>query len=179
MNLTDALQMHDDSPLSVADENQLERHARDRIRAWWERAGLEPSYPANDSTAAALARAVEFDIDAERLVRFCDVAAFGGVAFTAGRRVWRAMDIARLGLFLESRRDWQSHSSLHDAKKHPLEIVFDNSRESGDEHAVFFDLERFDLKSLLLLLVEAGNRQQREILRIAIRTKLASFHIDA
>ena len=179
MNLTDALQLHDDAPLSVNDENELERFARNRIRPWWDRAGLSEHYPTDDATAAALARAVEFDIDTERLVRFCDVTAFDGVPINEGVRSWRAMDIARLGVFLESRREWCFDSELHETKKTKWEIAFEVLSQTGRAHQLFPDLERFDLKSLLLLLTEANARQQREILRIAIRTKLASFHIDA
>ena len=179
MNLTDALQIHDDQPLSVTDENQLERFARDRIRAWWERAGLSEHYPTDDGTAAELARAVEFDIDTERLVRFCDVSAFADVPTIEGVRSWRAMDIARLGVFLESRREWCFDSDLHDTKQAKWEIAFEVLIQTGRAHELFPDLERFDSRSLLLLLTEATARRQREILRIAIRTKLASFHIDA
>ncbi len=178
-NLTDRLDVRDSDPLSPADMQKVEQASRDRIAAWWDRAGIEPHLPANDETAVALVRSVDYDLDVERLARFCDVGAFDAVHADRNGRQWFARDIARLGLFLESRRQWQPHSVLHDCKKTPLEIAFENAREAGSTHDLFPDLDVFDLRSLLLMMAEADNRQMREILRVAIQTKLASFEIDA
>ncbi len=178
-NLTDRLDMSDCAPLSPADLQKVEQASRQRIAAWWDRAGIEPHLPAADETAVALVRSVEYDIDVERLARFCDVGAFDAVHADRDGRKWFARDIARLGLFLESRRQWLRHSPLHDVKKTPLEIAFENTKEAGSTHDLFPDLAVFDLRSLLLMLTETDNRQVREVLRVAMQTKLASFEIDA
>ena len=176
MNLADAQQIN---PLTVSGPATvaLEHVCRQRISQWWERAGLTTSYPAADGEALRLVQAVEYVIDPESFVRFWNVGAFDGVAISEGRRNWSATDIVRLATFLESRRDWQPESELHRAKKTSYELALENYRRTGKAHELFHDLETYDLRALLLMLVEADNRQQREALFIAVQIKMESFSI--
>ena len=68
-------------------------------------------------------------------------------------------------------------SELHRAKKTPYEAALENFRATGEAHELFNDLERYDLRALLLMLVEADNRQQREALKVSLEIKLESFDI--
>ena len=178
MNLANAARIEADlTTINGAAAVELEHVCRQRISQWWERAGLEPSYPVCDGDVIALCRAVEYTIDAESFVRFWTVGAFFGVAISDGRRNWSAMDVVRLATFLECRRAWQPGSELHRAKKTAYEIALENFRASGEAHELFNDLERYDLRALLLMLVEADNRQQREALKVSLEIKLESFDI--
>ena len=178
MNLRDAATQQID-PLTVSGPATvaLEHVCRQRISQWWERAGLTESYPVCDGDAIALVQSVEYVIDAESFVRFWTVGAFFGVAISDGRRNWSAIDIVRLATFLECRRAWQPGSELHRAKKTPYEIALENFRATGEAHELFNDLERYDLRALLLMMTEADNRQQREALKVAIEIKMESFDI--
>ena len=178
MNLADAARNQID-PLTVSGPAtvELEHLCRQRISQWWERAGLEPSFPAADGDAVALCRAVDYEIDAESFVRFWNNGAFFGVAISEGRRNWSAIDIVRLATFLECRRAWMPGSELHRAKKTPYEVALENLRATGEAHEFFNDLEKYDLRALLLMMTEADNRQQREALKVAIEIKLESFDI--
>ena len=173
MNLTDI----DPRSLTGQAAATVEHLSRQRIAEWWERANLHANYPAADGDAVALCRAVDYVIDPESFVRFNDVGAFGGVSVSDGRRCWSATDIVRLATFLECRRAWQPGSELHRAKKTPYEIALENFRATGESHELFHDLETYDLRALLLMLVEADNRQMREALKVAIEIKLESFAI--
>ena len=113
----------------------------------------------------------------EELVRFCDVEAFTGVAVSQGKRLWSARDIARLALFLECRRSWKPGSELHHTKKTAAQIAFESMSQTGEEFRLFNDLDAFDLRSLLLMLTESENRQQREILLVAVQIKLSSYDL--
>ena len=178
MDLADAAtQQVDPTSLAGPAALELELICRQRIAHWWERAGMTPSYPAADGEVVRLCQAVEYTIDSESFVRFWNVGAFDGVAISEGRRNWSATDIVRLATFLESRRDWQPGSELHRAKKTSYEIALENFRATGEAHELFHDLERFDLRSLLLMLVESDHRQLREALKVAIEIKLESFAI--
>ena len=178
MNLADAAtQQVDPTSLTGPAALELELICRQRISQWWLRAGLTTSYPAADGEALRLVQAVEYVIDPESFVRFWNVGAFDGVAISEGRRNWSATDIVRLATFLESRRDWQPGSELHRAKKTSYELALENYRRTGEAHELFHDLERFDLRSLLLMLAESDHRQQRESLKVAIEIKLESFSI--
>ena len=178
MNLTDAARNEvDPRNLVGQDAATLEHLSRRRISDWWNRAGLEPSYPAADGEAVALCRAVEYEITGEELIRFIDVGAFDGVSVSHGRRNWSATDIVRLATFLECRRQWQPSSEIHRAKKTAYEIALETLRATGEAHEFFTDLERYDLRALLLMLVEADNRQQREALFVAVQVKLESYMI--
>ena len=110
-------------------------------------------------------------------MRFLDVGAFDGVAIAAGRRMWSATNIACLATFLECRRAWMPGSELHRAKKSPYELELERFRVTGEAHELFNDLERYDLRALLLMLTEADNRQQREALFVAVQIKLDSFDL--
>ena len=178
MNLRDAATQQID-PLTVSGPATvaLEHVCRQRISQWWERAGLTTSYPAADGEALRLVQAVEYVIDPESFVRFWNVGAFDGVAISEGRRNWSATDIVRLATFLESRRDWQPGSELHRAKRTSYELALETFRATGESHALFYDLERFDLRSLLLMLAESDHRQMREALKVAIEIKMESFSI--
>lgn len=165
----------DPRTLRGQDKSTLEHVARQRIAEWWNRADRDADYPASDEDAAALCRAVEYSIDRESLVRFIDVGAFDSVAVADGERKWSATDIARLATFLECRRAWMPGSELHRAKKTPYEIAHENFRATGQGHELFADLEVYDLRALLLLLVESDNRQQREALYVALQIKLESY----
>lgn len=156
---------------------ELEHVCRQRIALWWERAGLTESYPVCDGDAVALCRAVDYVCDDEEFVRFWTVGAFLGVAISEGRRNWSAIDVVRLATFLECRRAWQPGSELHRAKKTTYEIALENFRATGESHELFNDLERYDLRALLLMLVESDNRMQREALKVAIEIKMESFEI--
>ncbi len=173
MNLTDL----DPRTLTGEAAATVEHLSRQRISQWWIRADRQPSYPCDDGDAVELCRAVEYVIDPESFVRFWNVGAFDGVAISEGRRNWSATDIVRLATFLESRRDWQPGSELHRAKKTSYELALENYRRTGEAHELFHDLERFDLRSLLLMLAESDHRQQRESLKVAIEIKLESFSI--
>jgi hypothetical protein len=177
MNLTDALQISDGPALNAVDSAQLECLARHRISEWWVRADIVPNYPTDDETAVKLVQSVDYSISLEALVRFCDVRAFTGVSINEGRRQWSARDIARLALFLECRRQWQPGSELHAAKRTACELALENLRATGQAHEMFHDLETFDLRALLLMLVESDSRMQRELLKCAIEIKLESFDI--
>lgn len=178
MNLADAARNQvDPRTLSGEAAATVEHLARQRIAEWWNRADLEASYPADDATAVTLVRAVEYAITREELVRFWNVGAFDGVAISEGRRNWSATDIVRLACFLECRRAWQPGSELHRAKKTPYELALEQYRATGEAHELFSDLETYDLRALLLMLVEADSRQQREAMKVAIEIKLESFDI--
>ena len=173
MNLADL----DPTTLTGQDAATLEHQCRQRIAGWWDRIERQPSYPVIDGDAVALCAGVEYVIDGESLVRFLDVGAFNGVSVSHGRRNWSAIDIVRLATFLECRRDWKPGSELHRAKKTAYEVALENLRATGESHEFFNDLERYDLRALLLMLVEGDNRQQREALKVAIEIKLESFDI--
>lgn len=160
-------------PAAVA----VEALARERLAEWWNRADRDCQYPATDDDAVALCRAVEYAIDREALVRFIDVGAFDGVSVTDRQRKWSATDITRLACFLECRRAWRHGSELHRAKKTAYELALENFRVTGEAHELFNDLERFDLRALLLMLLESDSRQQREALFVAIQIKLESFDL--
>ena len=173
MNLTDL----DPRTLTGEAAATVEHLSRQRISQWWLRAGLTTSYPAADGEALRLVQAVDYVIDSESFVRFWNVGAFDGVAISEGRRNWSATDIVRLATFLESRRDWQPGSELHRAKKTSYELALENYRRTGEAHELFHDLETYDLRALLLMLVEVDIRQMREALKVAIEIKLESFSI--
>lgn len=173
MNLADL----DPTTLTGQDAATLEHQCRQRIAGWWDRIERQPSYPVCDGDAVALCAGVEYVIDGESLVRFLDVGAFNGVSVSHGRRNWSATDIVRLATFLECRRAWQPGSELHRAKKTAYEIALENFRATGEAHELFHDLERFDLRSLLLMLAESDSRQQREALFVAVQIKLESFDL--
>ena len=175
--LINALQLTDGQPLTAAQLAAIERLAEQRIAGWWDRIDQNPCYPASDAEAVALVNAVDYLITVEELVRFCDVGAFTGVAINNGQRQWSPRNIARLGLFLESRRSWRAGSELHEAKKTAAELALENVRLTGESHALFNDLEQFDLRALLLMLAESDNRMQREILYVAVQIKLDSYCI--
>jgi|GEM_PF-3505945 len=177
MNFLNQLADVDPRSLSGQDAIALEKLSRQRIAAWWERAERMASYPATDDDAVALCRSVEYSIDRESLVRFIDVGAFDCVSIADGQRQWFAADIARLATFLECRRDWMSGSDLHAAKRTIYEIALENFRATGEAHELFNDLERYDLRALLLMLVESDSRQQREALKVAIELKLETYCI--
>lgn len=155
----------------------VEQLSRQRIAEWWTRAGLQPNYPAADGDVVRLLQAVEYSISNEVLGRHLIEGQFGDVAIAEGRRNWSGTDIVRLATFLECRRAWQPGSELHATKKTPYERALENYRASGESHALFNDLERFDLRALLLMLVESDSRQQREALFVAVQIKLESFEI--
>ena len=173
MNLTDL----DPRTLTGEAAATVEHLSRQRIAHWWERAGMTPSYPAADGEVVRLCQAVEYTIDSETFSRFWNVGAFDGVAISEGRRNWSAADIVRLACFLECRRAWQPGSELHRAKKTPYEIALETFRATGEAHELFHDLEKYDLRALLLMLVEADHRQLREALKVSIEIKLESFDI--
>ena len=79
--------------------------------------------------------------------------------------------------FLECRRAWKPGSELHAAKKTIYELALETLRATGEAHEFFTDLERYDLRALLLLMTESDNRQQREALKVAIEIKLQGFEI--
>ncbi len=156
----------------------LEAASRAKLAGWWQRLGREPEYPTDDETAVELCRAIEYAITREELAQFCDVQAFDVVPETRnGSREWNATSIVALACFLECRRAWMPHSELHDSKKTPYERELERFRATGESHELFNDLERYDLRALLLMLVEADARQQREALKVAIEIKLESFDI--
>ncbi len=167
----------DPRTLTGHDAAAVETLARQKLAEWWRRADRTESYPATDADAVALCRAVEFEIDQESLVRFIDVGAFEEPSVNDGRRAWSATAITLLACFLECRRAWQPGSGLHRAKKTPYELALENCRSTGEGHALFHDLETYDLRALLLMLVESDNRQQREALSVALQIKLESFDI--
>lgn len=169
----------DDGRVAAADAHCHELLAQMRISEWWARADMVESFPADDETAVRLCRAVDYEIDLESLIRFIDVAAFDGVSFSDGERRWSARDIVRLAVFLECRRSWKPGSELHESKLTACEKALHLFRETGQECELFADLDRYDLRSLLLMLTEAESRQQREILRTAVQCKLDSFHIES
>ena len=173
--LTDALQLTDSPRLTPSQVATVENLARQRISEWWNRIGVEESYPTDDATAVRLVQSVDYVIDLESLVRFCDVGAIEGVAISQGKRLWSARDIVRLACFLECRRAWKPGSELHQAKKTAAQLAFENLAQSAEEFRLFNDLDRFDLRALLLMLTEAENRQQREILFVAVQIKLSSY----
>ena len=178
MNLRDAaIQQIDPLTVSGPATAELEHVCRQRIAGWWERAEIEPSFPVCDGDAIALCQAVEYAITGEEFVRFWNNGAFFGVAICDGRRNWSAIDVVRFATFLECRRAWQPGSELHRAKKTAYEIALENFRATGEAHELFHDLETYDLRALLLMLVEADNRQMREALKVAIEIKLESFAI--
>ncbi len=167
----------DPRTLTGQDAATMEHLARQRIAEWWNRADQQVSYPATDGEAVALCRAVDYTITGEELVRFFDVGAFDAVSVSHGSRNWSATDIVRLACFLECRRAWKAGSELHRAKKTTYEIALEHFRATGEAHEFFSDLESYDLRALLLLLVEADNRQQREALKVALEIKLESYCI--
>ena len=169
----------DDGHVAAADAHCHELLAQMRISEWWNRADLHESLPADDETAVRLCQSVDYEIDLESLIRFIDVGAFDGVAFSDGERRWSARDVVRLAVFLECRRNWKPGSELHASKLTVAEQALQLFRETGQSHQMFHDLAQFDLRSLLLLLTESENRQQREILRVAVQIKLISFEIEA
>ena len=178
MNLRDAdAQQIDPRTLSGHDALELELVCRQRISLWWIRADLEPSFPIRDGDVAALLQAVEYAIDDESLARFLIAGQFGDVAISESRRWWSGTDVVRLATFLEARRAWQPGSELHRAKKTHYELALEHCRETGEAHELFNDLERFDLRSLLLLMTEADARQMREALFVAIQIKMEGFEI--
>ncbi|MCX7421339.1 MAG: hypothetical protein NT013_17595 [Planctomycetia bacterium] len=178
MNLTDAARNEvDPRSLTGQDSATLEHLSRRRISAWWTRAGLTESYPAADGEIIRLCQAVEYAITGEEMVRFIGIGAFDGVSVSHGRRNWSATDIVRLATFLECRRQWQPGSEIHRAKKTAYETALETLRATGESHEFFTDLEHFDLRALMLMLVEADNRQQREALYVAVQIKLESFCI--
>ena len=178
MNLADARQNEFD-PTSLHGDAaiQLEHECRSRISMWWGRAGLTESYPAADGEVVRLLQGVEYVIANESLARFLIDGQFGGIAIIEGRRNWSATDVVRLASFLESRRDWLPGSTLHAAKRTSYETALENHRAVGLQHPLFHDLDRFDLKSLLLLMTEADSRQMREALYVGIQLKLESYLI--
>lgn len=177
MNLPNQLAERDPRTVNAQEAFTLENLARQRLAAWWERAERTASYPATDDDAVLLCRSVEYAIDRESLVRFIDVGEFDGVAIADGQRKWSATDIARLATFLECRRGWMPGSELHHAKKTIYELALERFRATGEAHELFNDLERYDLRALLLLLTESDSRQQREALKVAIELKLETYCI--
>jgi hypothetical protein len=159
------------------DSAELETVSRQKLAAWWNRANRPAFYPASDDDAVALVRSVEYSITREELVRFIDVGAFQSPRMREGRREWSATEIVCLATFLECRRGWMPNSELHDSKKTPYERELERYRASGEAHELFNDLEKYDLRALLLMLVEAENRQQREALSVALQIKLQGFEI--
>lgn len=167
-----------ESPAAIRQTNTtLEHIARQRIAPWWDRAGIEPSYPATDEDAVALCQSLEYIIDLASLIRFINVGAFQGVSVYYGSRHWSARNVQQLVDFLDHRRAWRPASELHAAKKTAHERALETYRATGKGHEMFADLERFDLRSLLVLMAEADHRQQREELFVAIQLKLESYLI--
>ena len=166
-------------PRSLTGEaaHTVEHLSRQRIAEWWNRAGLSPSFPVSDGDVVRLLQAVEYSIDNESLARFLIAGQFGDVSISEGRRNWSGTDVVRLASFLEARRAWQPGSELHRAKLTSYELALQHHRATGEAHALFHDLEHFDLRSLLLLMTESDSRQMREALFVAVQIKLESFDI--
>ena len=168
--------MHMATDINRPQRNQdavaLEALARQRLSGWWNRADRHSHYPATDEDAVELCLAAEYAIDLDTIEHLADMGAFDPPPFRDSRRIWSATDISRLAFVLECRRAWQSGSELHASKKTPYEVALEQYRASGEQSEMFHDLQKFDLRSLLLMLTECDNRQQREILYVAIQVRL-------
>ena len=91
--------------------------------------------------------------------------------------MWSGSDITRLAVFLECRRDWMPGSELHHAKKTGFEIALEAFRATGEAFEFFTDLEKYDLRALLVMLTECEHRQLREAIKVDLEIKLESFDI--
>lgn len=175
MNILDAVNA--DPKVAEANEAALNTLAEIRIAEWWTRADLEEKYPTTDAIAVKLCQSVDYAITCEDLARFRDVGAFQAGSFKYGRWEMSARDVCQLAIFCECRRSWKPGSEIHESKKTACELALENLRLTGQSHEMFHDLEQFDLRSLLLMLVESDARMQRELLKCAIEIKLESFDI--
>lgn len=151
----------------------VEAQARMRIAGWWERAGLEPTYPCGTETAISLLTAVEYRVDPETIARYIASGYIPGPGRAeSGAMEWLAIDIAQLGFALEFRREWQAFSPLHDAKKSTYERGREQAERVGLADQACRDIDRYSVEDLLLLLRTADTQALRDALYVALRIKL-------
>lgn len=139
---------------------------------WFARAGV-PTFPLSKRAVIHLLRVGgEYDVDAARL----DDLVARGVVTPPDGGAWSAGDVVQAGAVLEARRQWAATPSLHDAKKHPALLALEQAAAADTLAECLDGSPRLDARHLLVLLVEADNREMREKLLAGVLAELHHAH---
>ena len=149
----------------------LEAQAQERLAEWWRRADRPPFYPASTDDVVELMRALEYEATVKTVVEFIDKGYIPPPVERDGRLKWAAADITAFAVALEFRRRWQKFSPIHNPKKSSSQRGREIAESQGIAAGVFHDLDRFTEEDLLLLMVEADDRNIREAFMTALQCK--------
>jgi hypothetical protein len=166
----------DPAKLSPSAAAAVEAAARETLRCYWRRSDALPVYPETTERVVEMLGECQYAIDADSLQRLIDAGAFASPPMQGGRRRWSATDIMRLVTLMETRRQWKPFSSLHDPKKSRGQLALEQARAAGDVSSVIGDLDKFDLRQLLILCVETEHRELREAVFAIVQAKLERDH---
>lgn len=148
-----------------------EKAAAEAVAPFWQNAGLQPSYPASTATVVKLMADAEYEVTADTVAEFLRKGYLDGVPTHNGQHKWRASDIAAFATGLETRRRWRWDSTMHAAKWCSFEIQLHMARTAGFDHP-FDDLDKSTVEDLLLLMVEADQKELRQGIRLLLSLKL-------
>lgn len=143
----------------ASNDDDREAKLRIAVAPWWEVAKIDERYPATRADVVRCLAAIDYAISPEG---FAELIRRNIIRAPIGDG-WNATDIFEAALALDRRRQWNSTPSLHDCKKtsHWLSLETANASDSlGSEFAKL--LVRYDLRDLLIRMVEIESREARE-----------------
>jgi hypothetical protein len=153
---------------------QHEERAREFLSPYWAFADVHPEYPASTGTVVKLMIGLQYVVDAAAVREIIDRGKMVSPRARGGKLHWMAADIVELMGQLEDGRKWAPLSPRHQHKKTRWEIHRELAA-AGQAPPVFNDLDQFSAEDLLRHLVEADQREVRELLHTAILIKIDEF----
>lgn len=152
------------------DIDTLEETNRGRVQGWFDLAGLEAEFPVTAAVAVQVLRAVDYSIDADRLVMLAD-RGYIPVQRDNGRLQFNATSLVAAAANCEARRWWKPFSAIHAHKFSMVEKLAHVQAERGEK--AIADLGEYDVDFLLGLLHKVGGDQATTAaVAEAIRLKL-------
>jgi hypothetical protein len=148
-----------------------ETSCQEKRAGLWRTADRHPSYPATTETVVGLLTDCGYLITAGKLSEWLKAEAIPAPPTRGGKWLWSARHILIVVTHCEA---WRRYDVLHPAHVHkasPIEVLNAEATRAG-AGSVFNDLERYDLQSLTVMLVQTEDLAVREMIAVALRTKL-------
>ncbi|MCA9110817.1 MAG: hypothetical protein KDA52_12765 [Planctomycetaceae bacterium] len=143
-----------------------------KLELFWHNAELaSPSYPVYTDTVLAMVDGNGYVCDRGLLLELVDSRQIPVERDESGSLRWTATNCHHLLCQLEGRRRWKPFHPLHHHKFNAIELA-QVKAESAGRSSCFDDVDAFDIEALLVFMAEADERPLREVLRVAILTKL-------
>ena len=140
--------------------------------------GIEADYPTSTANVIKLLTNAEYLVDVAAINDLMARERIIPPKMRAGRREWLAMDVVELLAQLEHDRRWMPLSPKHHHKLTRWEL-HRQLAAAGQAPPVFTDIEKFSIEELLRLMIEAEQREVREMLWTAINIKLDGLRAKA